>query len=64
MASVCMCVAQRRPLAPHPHSAPSRPHALTLTQVGITDGFVRISCGLEDPEDLIHSMKLALDELL
>jgi cystathionine beta-lyase/cystathionine gamma-synthase len=31
--------------------------------VGITDGFVRISCGLEDPDDLIASMKQSLDAL-
>jgi cystathionine beta-lyase/cystathionine gamma-synthase len=32
-------------------------------KVGITDGFVRLSCGLEDPDDLIASLKLSLDML-
>jgi len=43
-------------------------HANMLTEdrlkVGITDGFVRISCGLEDPDDLIASLKQSLDALL
>jgi len=30
-------------------------------KVGITDGFIRVSVGIEDPEDLIKSLKLALD---
>jgi cystathionine beta-lyase/cystathionine gamma-synthase len=42
-------------------------HANMLTedrlQVGITDGFVRISCGLEDADDLIASLKQSLDAL-
>jgi len=33
-------------------------------KVGITDGFVRLSCGIEDPEDLIASLKQSLDALL
>lgn len=32
-------------------------------KVGITYGFVRVSCGLEDPEDLVHALKKALDAL-
>ena len=32
-------------------------------KVGITDGFVRISCGLEDADDLIASLKASLDAL-
>jgi len=32
-------------------------------KVGITDGFIRISCGIEDAKDLIASLKLALDKL-
>jgi len=32
-------------------------------KVGITDGFVRISCGIEDSDDLIASMKQSLDAL-
>lgn len=32
-------------------------------KVGISDGFIRISCGLEDPEDLIAALKKALDNL-
>ena len=32
-------------------------------KVGITDGFVRVSCGLEDSADLIKSLKIALDAL-
>jgi len=32
-------------------------------KVGITDGFVRISCGIEDADDLIASLKQSLDAL-
>jgi cystathionine beta-lyase/cystathionine gamma-synthase len=32
-------------------------------KVGITDGFVRISCGIEEPDDLIASLKQSLDAL-
>lgn len=32
-------------------------------KVGITDGLVRVSCGVEDPKDLIEALKKALDEL-
>eukprot|EP00796_Vickermania_ingenoplastis_P005344 gene5345-3843_t len=32
-------------------------------KVGITDGFVRVSCGIEDVDDLIRSLKTALDNL-
>ncbi len=32
-------------------------------KVGITDGFVRVSCGLEDADDLIAALKDALDAL-
>jgi cystathionine beta-lyase/cystathionine gamma-synthase len=32
-------------------------------KVGITDGFIRISCGIEDPEDLIAALKKSLDNL-
>jgi cystathionine beta-lyase/cystathionine gamma-synthase len=32
-------------------------------KVGITDGFIRISVGIEDPDDLISSLKTALDKL-
>jgi cystathionine gamma-lyase len=32
-------------------------------KVGITDGFIRVSCGLEDAEDLIAALKKALDNL-
>jgi len=42
-------------------------HANMLTEdrlkVGITDGFVRISCGIEDADDLIASLKQSLDAL-
>lgn len=42
-------------------------HANMLTEdrlkVGITDGFVRLSCGIEDPDDLIASLKQSLDAL-
>ena len=31
--------------------------------IGITDGFIRISCGLEDEADLVTSLKEALDKL-
>ncbi|KAJ1455218.1 Cys/Met metabolism PLP-dependent enzyme-domain-containing protein [Pelagophyceae sp. CCMP2097] len=32
-------------------------------KVGITDGFIRISCGIEDADDLIKSLSIALDAL-
>lgn len=32
-------------------------------KIGITDGFIRLSCGIEDAEDLIKSLKTSLDNL-
>jgi len=32
-------------------------------KVGITDGFVRVSCGIEDTADLIEALKESLDKL-
>merc|ERR1719498_538930 len=32
-------------------------------KVGITDGFVRVSCGIEDADDLVAALKKALDNL-
>eukprot|EP00931_Biecheleriopsis_adriatica_P065596 TRINITY_DN400_c0_g1_i2.p1 TRINITY_DN400_c0_g1~~TRINITY_DN400_c0_g1_i2.p1 ORF type:complete len:439 (+),score=90.65 TRINITY_DN400_c0_g1_i2:70-1317(+) len=32
-------------------------------KVGITDGFIRISCGIEDKEDLIGALKVALEQI-
>jgi cystathionine gamma-lyase len=32
-------------------------------KVGITDGFVRVSCGIEDADDLIAALKTGLDSL-
>lgn len=32
-------------------------------KVGITDGLVRVSCGIEDAADLIRSLKVALDNI-
>ena len=32
-------------------------------KVGITDGFIRISCGIEDSKDLIAALKTSLDAL-
>ena len=32
-------------------------------KVGITDGFIRLSCGVEDAEDLVRALKIALDAL-
>jgi cystathionine beta-lyase/cystathionine gamma-synthase len=32
-------------------------------KVGITDGFIRLSCGIEDTADLVHALKVALDLL-
>jgi len=32
-------------------------------KVGITDGFVRVSCGIEDTEDLVGALKESLDAL-
>jgi cystathionine beta-lyase/cystathionine gamma-synthase len=31
-------------------------------KLGITDGFIRVSCGIEDKEDLIKSLSIALDQ--
>merc|ERR1712025_474146 len=31
-------------------------------KVGITDSFIRVSCGIEDPKDLIKSLDAALAE--
>jgi cystathionine beta-lyase/cystathionine gamma-synthase len=31
-------------------------------KVGIVDGFIRVSCGIEDCEDLIKSLSIALDQ--
>merc|ERR1711993_162932 len=31
-------------------------------KVGISDGFIRVSCGIEDADDLIESLKIALDQ--
>merc|ERR550534_737026 len=31
-------------------------------KVGITDGFIRVSCGIEDSSDLIKSLSIALDQ--
>jgi cystathionine gamma-lyase len=30
-------------------------------KVGITDGFIRVSCGIEDEEDLLRSLARALE---
>lgn len=32
-------------------------------KVGITDGFVRVSCGIEDTEDLVAALQKGLDDL-
>merc|ERR1711953_1057701 len=32
-------------------------------KVGIADGFIRISCGIEDTSDLIKALKTALDQI-
>jgi len=32
-------------------------------KVGISDGFIRISCGIEDSDDLLRALKAALDNL-
>jgi cystathionine beta-lyase/cystathionine gamma-synthase len=31
-----------------------------LTAAGIPDGYVRLSCGIEDPEDLVADLEQAL----
>ncbi len=38
--------------------------AEALANAGISEGLVRISVGLEDPEDIINDLKMALDTLL
>jgi cystathionine beta-lyase/cystathionine gamma-synthase len=42
------------------HAAIAREERL---KVGITDGLVRISVGMEDVEDLIEDLKQALDRI-
>ncbi|EER04529.1 conserved hypothetical protein [Perkinsus marinus ATCC 50983] len=32
-------------------------------RLGIVDGFIRVSVGVEDAEDLIRSLKTSLDQL-
>lgn len=32
-------------------------------KVGITDGFIRVSCGIEETQDLIKALKSALDQI-
>ena len=32
-------------------------------RLGITDGFIRVSCGVEDADDLIAALKASLDIL-
>jgi len=32
-------------------------------KVGITDGFIRVSCGIEDSKDLIKALSVALDQI-
>jgi len=32
-------------------------------KVGISDGFIRVSVGIEDPEDLIRALDVALNQL-
>ena len=32
-------------------------------KVGISDGFIRVSCGLEDPDDLIRALSESLDQI-
>jgi len=32
-------------------------------KAGISDGFIRVSCGIEDADDLIRSLKASLDAL-
>merc|ERR1719394_884677 len=32
-------------------------------KVGITDGFIRVSCGIEDTSDLVKALKAALDQV-
>ncbi|CAL1139160.1 unnamed protein product [Cladocopium goreaui] len=32
-------------------------------KVGITDGFIRISCGIEDSGDLIKALEVALEQI-
>jgi cystathionine beta-lyase/cystathionine gamma-synthase len=31
-------------------------------KVGISDGFIRVSCGIEDPDDLIKALEIALEQ--
>lgn len=51
------------PLASLPDLTERLFHACVRLKVGITDGFVRVSCGIEDTEDLIAALKKGLDDL-
>jgi cystathionine beta-lyase/cystathionine gamma-synthase len=32
-------------------------------KVGITDGFIRVSCGIEDADDLIRALERAMEKV-
>ncbi len=51
-----------RTIATHPATTThSKLHAEERAQLGITDGLIRISCGLEDAQDLLRDIEQALD---
>ncbi len=51
-------------LIQHPASMTHSPYAPEEREVcGITDGLVRLSVGLEDPEDIISDLRIVLDRL-
>ena len=54
-------VGDAKSLVIHPASTThSRMDGTALKETGITDGLVRLSVGLEDPEDLIDDLNRAL----
>ncbi len=65
LCTIAVSLGDAETLVEHPatmtHSTYS---AEALKEAGISEGLVRISIGLEDPEDIIADLKTALDKLL
>ena len=52
---------RQEPRHPPGHDDPPAPHAEQRAALGIGDGLVRLSVGLEDPDDLLADLRRALD---
>jgi len=65
LCTIAVSLGDAETLVEHPatmtHSTYS---AEALASAGISEGLVRISVGLEDPQDIINDLKMALDTLL